>query len=422
MVPLTFGAMTSHPGFEPLAWGRKKRDGISEELTDAAMALLRHPSLAKKPATLAVEVQLFLHRFLELKKQQHAIRKVGRARNAMSLTKTCAKYATDRAMSVNAYRINHTDVILDTIIGTGAGGEVWRGTMGDAIVAVKKISESYRELKADVGTFGIVSVREDLEREVAALTEMRHPNLVKFLGTGLFEDETRFIVLEFMAKGSLRDLLDDVDQEIPWTCRMQICYDGAAGMAYIHSLDRVHRDLKSPNLLISQNNTCKIADFGQISHVGAVGQDLAGTSLWLSPELIPSNVPGFDNRKPAKSSDVYSWAIVMWEVSTRKYPWHEMHQVLGVYEAVRAGKRPAVDQELMFKESTKRFADLMKRCWSQDPNTRPTFHEILEHLSAAERSQLTVKPRHFGGADGEALGTRQQGPMLVERVSVVRPR
>ena len=149
-----------------------------------------------------------------------------------------------------------------------AGGEVWRGTMGDAIVAVKKISESYRELKADVGTFGIVSVHEDLEREVAALTEMcvsvggtcwpntrgaqcyairlyralfgvdgagvidsspnlaprcrRHPNLVKFLGTGLFEDETRFIVLEFMAKGSLRDLLDDMDQEIPWTCRMQV--------------------------------------------------------------------------------------------------------------------------------------------------------------------------------------------------------
>lgn len=53
-----------------------------------------------------------------------------------------------------------------------AGGEVWRGTMGDAIVAVKKISESYRELKADVGTFGIVSVHEDLEREVVALTEM----------------------------------------------------------------------------------------------------------------------------------------------------------------------------------------------------------------------------------------------------------
>ena len=119
MVPLTFGAMTSHPGFEPLAWGRKKRDDISEELTDAAMALLRHPSFAKKPATLAIEVQLFLNQFLQLKKQQHAIRKVGWARNVMLLTKTCAKYATSRAMSIKAYQIDHTDVTLGTIIGTG---------------------------------------------------------------------------------------------------------------------------------------------------------------------------------------------------------------------------------------------------------------------------------------------------------------
>ena len=92
---------------------------------------------------------------------------------------------------------------------------------------------------------------------------IKHPNLVVFYGIGkAAADNQYFMVLELMAKGSLRDLLKS-DEELPWTERCRLCAEAAKGMLHVHSLGMMHRDFKSDNVLISEDVHAKVADFGQ---------------------------------------------------------------------------------------------------------------------------------------------------------------
>jgi len=84
----------------------------------------------------------------------------------------------------------------------------------------------------EIGLTATDGVREDMEREYEALLMMRHRNIVEFIGTGLFRDQTRFILLEFMAGGSLTELLGS-EKELCWEDRVQMCKDAASGMLYV---------------------------------------------------------------------------------------------------------------------------------------------------------------------------------------------
>ena len=138
----------------------------------------------------------------------------------------------------------------------GGYGEVWQGLyLGKIDVAVKKM-------------FNSENVILENDTEIHFLQRVRHPRLVSFFGAGRCSDDNNiFIVLEFMEHGSLDTLLlKDSSKALHWRLRLRLLHDVVLAMEYLHdNYDSIHRDLKSANILLTQEKgllRAKVADFG----------------------------------------------------------------------------------------------------------------------------------------------------------------
>lgn len=119
-----------------------------------------------------------------------------------------------------------------------------------------------------------------------------------------------------MQKGSLWDLLHNVEVHIEWQVLLSMARDAAKGMAYLHGLSPpiLHRDLKTLNLLVDAYNTVKVADFG-IARVRSVDtMTYCGTPKWTAPEVLRMN-------SYSEKADVFSFGIVLWEILMREEPY-----------------------------------------------------------------------------------------------------
>lgn len=90
------------------------------------------------------------------------------------------------------------------------------------------------------------------DSQVAVLRNLHHSNVLRFIGV-LYKDRRLHLVTEYISGGTLTDLIHDIDQPIPWEQRVSFAKDIAAGMAYLHSMNIIHRDLNSHNCLVSEN-------------------------------------------------------------------------------------------------------------------------------------------------------------------------
>ena len=137
----------------------------------------------------------------------------------------------------------------------GSYGNIYRARYRDMNVAVKKLKMVMRAGRQE----------REFEREILLMRSIRHANIVLFVGAGRFApDECPFLVLEFMQRGALSAILHDESIYLDYMRQITFCLDAAKGMEFLHSLQppRIHRDLKSSNLLVSEEWTVKVADFG----------------------------------------------------------------------------------------------------------------------------------------------------------------
>ncbi|KAJ6859258.1 LRR receptor-like serine/threonine-protein kinase [Populus alba x Populus x berolinensis] len=205
---------------------------------------------------------------------------------------------------------------FQTIIGEGGFGKVYLGNLKDGRqVAVKLLSQSSRQ-----------GYKEFLT-EVQLLMIVHHKNLVPLIGY-CNEHENMALVYEYMANGNLKEqLLENSTNMLNWRERLQIAVDAAHGLEYLHNGCRppiVHRDLKSSNILLTENLQAKIADFGLSKAFATEGDSHvitvpAGTPGYIDPEFRAS---GNLNKK----SDVYSFGILLCELITGQPPLIRGHQ------------------------------------------------------------------------------------------------
>ncbi|THG18449.1 hypothetical protein TEA_001596 [Camellia sinensis var. sinensis] len=196
-------------------------------------------------------------------------------------------------------------------------------------------------------------------RELAIMKCLRHPNIVLFMGA-VTQPPNLSIVTEYLSRGSLYRLLHKpgAKEVLDERRRLSMAYDVAKGMNYLHNRNPpiVHRDLKSPNLLVDKKYTVKVCDFG-LSRLKAKtflsSKSAAGTPEWMAPEVLrdePSN----------EKSDVYSFGVILWELATLQQPWSNLNPAQVVAAVGFKYKRLEIPSDL-----NPQVASIIEACWAK---------------------------------------------------------
>uniref|UniRef100_M8BML2 Serine/threonine-protein kinase HT1 n=1 Tax=Aegilops tauschii TaxID=37682 RepID=M8BML2_AEGTA len=174
---------------------------------------------------------------------------------------------------------------------------------------------------------------------------------------------------EYMSGGSLYDYVHKQRNVVDLPTLLKFACDVCRGMCYLHQRGIIHRDLKTANLLMDKDHVVKVADFGvaRFQDQGGIMTAETGTYRWMAPEVI--NHQPYDNK-----ADVFSFAIVLWELLTSKIPYDTMTPLQAAV-GVRQGLRPVLPEKTHPK-----LLDLLQRCWETIPSNRPAFPDILTEL------------------------------------------
>ncbi|XP_059649381.1 serine/threonine-protein kinase EDR1 [Cornus florida] len=266
------------------------------------------------------------------------------------------------------------DLVLGERIGLGSYGEVYHADWNGTEVAVKKFLDQ---------DFSGAALAE-FKREVRIMRRLRHPNVVLFMGA-VTRPPNLSIITEFLPRGSLYRIIHRPQCQIDEKRRIKMALDVAKGMNCLHASipTIVHRDLKSPNLLVDKNWNVKVGDFGlsRLKHNTFLSsKSTAGTPEWMAPEVLrnePSN----------EKCDVYSFGIILWELATLRLPWSGMNPMQVVGAVGFQNRRLEIP-----KEVDPLVARIIWECWQTDPNLRPSFEQLMVALKPLQR---LVIPSHF---------------------------
>ncbi len=297
-----------------------------------------------------------------------------------------------------AWEIQWGELTLEGELGKGGNGVVYGAKWRDMTVAVKTVD----------GVLCDFSLNSELDKEVSMLQMVRHPNIVLFFGAGTVDGRTPFLVTELVELGDLHKYL--TTHTVGWDRKLQFALDTAEGMAHLHSLGKIHRDLKSGNLLVSASLRVKVADFGTASFMASssrlaervseteldsddcnsvnIGHHTkgVGTPMWMAPELLEGRV------SYGPRVDVYSFGIVMWEIASQQLPWADLNlsnfMMNKLLQTILSGQRPPVDSAWPVA-----YSRLMEICWATDSGMRPSFdnaRSVLKDLSRRGSAALRL--------------------------------
>jgi len=256
--------------------------------------------------------------------------------------------------------IDVKDLVYIEKITEGGYGIVYLGKWHETQVAIKEIKSEYvTQDKLD-----------EFLTECSTMELVRHPNIVLFMGACTKPPKIS-IVLEYCEMGSLWTLLHFTKTELPWKLRKQIVLDIARSVNYLHCFPTplLHRDLKSLNILLDNNLTAKLADFGWARMKETVMTGRIGTYQWMAPEVIASS-------HYTEKADVFSFGIMMWEMAARKPPYYGIDVSEVAHRVVKKNYRPPIKDG----DAPYSWVSLMKRCWQKDYTKRPSFAQIIHEL------------------------------------------
>jgi hypothetical protein len=270
----------------------------------------------------------------------------------------------------------------------GGQSEVYEARYQNKRVAVKC------QLTNNLAPVDIPGIVTTFKREVGLMYELRGPKIAQIVGCVTTQPGRLMLVMELAELGSLRSVLDRkvvrvrarggmyaLDKKI-----LGFLLDIAYGMLDIHGHGMLHRDLKSTNVLVFKDGSAKISDFGRSKYASGAATSLAsaattcnnvGTYAWASPEQLQYN-------ECTEKSDVYSFAIIVWEVLTGNIPWNGLHEaqiassVLGTPST--PAKRPPIPANLKTGTRQRRLIALMVEAWDASPEMRPDFNQIVQRL------------------------------------------
>ncbi|ETP38669.1 TKL protein kinase [Phytophthora nicotianae P10297] len=296
-----------------------------------------------------------------------------RRRRSIELTTFCAD------AKIASRRIAYDSLTFDRLIARGANGEVWRGTCGSQVVAIKQLLPEKRHDESHVMLFS---------NEVRLASSLEHPNIVRFVGLSWNRVCDLCIVSEFMEQGDLSVLLNSKrGDELTWGKeKLGIATDIAEALAYLHGRQPIiiHRDLKSLNVLLDNRLRAKLSDFG-LSRERSSDDTMTngvGTLLWTAPKILRGEAY-------SEKADVYSYAIVLSELDTCLPPFTLNTEVserrLTTMQLMHLATSGEVSPQLR-DDCPISLQQLTAACASFEPNQRPNALEIVFTLRNIART------------------------------------
>ncbi|KAJ7541652.1 hypothetical protein O6H91_10G069100 [Diphasiastrum complanatum] len=259
------------------------------------------------------------------------------------------------------------------LLGCGTFGNVYKGFSDSGTFCAMKevlLSDDPRSKE---------SVRQ-LGQEIHMLSQLRHPNIVQYIGSETLEDRM-YIYLEYVSGGSIHKLLQEYGQfkePVIRSYTRQILQ----GLAYLHSMNKVHRDIKGANILVDTNGQVKLADFGMAKHINAHSIPLSfkGSPYWMAPEVI-RNKNGYNC-----PVDIWSLGCTVIEMATAKPPWSQFEGIAAMFKIGNTLEIPRIPEFL-----SRDGQDFVRRCLRRNPAERPTAADLLEHAFVIN-AVYTVRP------------------------------
>ncbi|XP_060792426.1 LIM domain kinase 1 isoform X1 [Neoarius graeffei] len=274
------------------------------------------------------------------------------------------------------------DLIYGEVLGKGCFGQAIKVTHQQTgeVMVMKELLRFDEETQA---TF---------LKEVKVMRCLDHPNVLKFIGV-LYKDKRVNFISEYVPGGTLRETIQKMGSDHPWKRRVSYAKDISAGMAYLHSMNVIHRDLNSHNCLVRENHSVVVADFGlarllkedksetknsspeQASKLSKSQRKkrytVVGNPYWMAPEMIRGI--SYDERV-----DIFSFGIILCEIIGRVYADPDylprtMEFGLGVKEFLKC-YHPA--------ECPSAFFPLAALCCDTEAEKRPSFVKLEEWLES----------------------------------------
>ena len=173
--------------------------------------------------------------------------------------------------------------------------------------------------------------------------------------------------MEYATDGNLREYLETHFPTLTWHKRFRILYSIIDNLKYIHSKGYIHKDLHSGNILYF-DDYAKITDLGLAQSINQLNSNVCGVLPYVAPEVL-------DGKSYTFASDIYSFGIIMIEISNGKPPYGNLQHDEKLASAICNGLRPRVASG-----TPKHYIDLINRCTDANPDNRPTSGELLEEI------------------------------------------
>ncbi|KAF9167498.1 hypothetical protein DFQ26_004452 [Actinomortierella ambigua] len=253
---------------------------------------------------------------------------------------------------------SEASVELGAFLGSGAYGSVYYGRWAARRVAIKMFNVNKNE----------ANMMAEIQKEVDLLERLQCRYIIQFYGKTYYQ-ENLVLVMDYADGGSLGGAIQK--KVLDWQAKFRIAQEIAAGLAYIHHLEILHRDLKSANVLLTKFMEVRLADFGlamvkSTSASKSTGDKLKGTPRWMAPELF------FRKPKYSTKSDMYALGMVMWEMAANSTtPFSDQPSNIAAVAIVQGGGR-----EDLPDDTPAHYREWVERCWEQDPLERPEAFEM----------------------------------------------
>ena len=279
-----------------------------------------------------------------------------------------------------AFLLDSNEVIYkkekESLLGTGAFGEVYRAKYKNQSVAVKlytakegnKVEEGFKELRS----------------ESKVLQQLHHPCLVCMVGVTVHP--TMSLVLEEAPQGTLQAPLLKEQRAFSRIVMYRIAIQVASALRFLHSINIIFRDLKADNVLLwsllpDHLINCKVTDFNIAAHADPGGaRGLHGTKGFIAPEVAHVNRlkerSVYDHR-----ADIFSFGMFLYQLIARRHPFHNV-QPFKIEAHIEEGQRPQLEDIPVAETGLFYMTRIMKKCWAGNADERPKTQEIVEWLCA----------------------------------------